>query len=128
MSETLLAPTFLFRFSVPCRRGERLWGPKGISLNDAYKLPSFGELENRPLFADVRAAWNETGLSFAVRVSGKKQSPWCRDSRAEDSDGLHVWIDTRDTHNIHQPAGSATALPCCRPAVAGTDPSPWRNC
>jgi hypothetical protein len=102
MSESLLAPTFLFRFSVPCHRADPLWGPKGISLGDAYKLPSFGELENRPLFADVRAAWNEAGLTFTVRVSGKKQSLWCRESRVEDSDGLHVWIDTRDTHNIHR--------------------------
>jgi hypothetical protein len=102
MSDPLLAPSFLFRFSVPCRRADPLWGPTGVSLGDAYVLPSFGELENRPLFADVRAAWNQAGLSFAARVSGKKQTPWCRASRSEDSDGLHVWIDTRDTHNIHR--------------------------
>ena len=54
------------------------------------------------MFADVRAAWNRTGLSLSVRVAGKKQTPWCRAARAEDSDGLHLWIDTRDTHNIHR--------------------------
>ncbi len=102
MSESLLAPTFLFRFSVPCRRADPLWTPKGISLDERYMLPNFGELEDRPLFADVRAAWNDSGLAFAVRVSGKKQSVWCRASRVEDSDGLHVWIDTRDTHTIHR--------------------------
>ncbi len=41
-------------------------------------------------------------MSFAVRVTKKKQPPWCRDSRIEDSDGLRVWVDTRDTHNIHR--------------------------
>lgn len=102
MTETLLAPSFLFRFSIPCRHCEPLWPAKGPDLGSEYALPSFGELEGRPKFADVRAAWSQEGLRFAVQVSGKKQNVWCRASRLEDSDGLHVWIDTRDTHNIHR--------------------------
>lgn len=51
---------------------------------------------------DMRAAWSEAGLAFAVRVSGKSQAPWCRANRPEDSDGLHIWIDTRDVHDIHR--------------------------
>jgi hypothetical protein len=65
-------------------------------------MPSFGELEDRPMFADVRLGWNESGLGLSVRVRGKKQSPWCRESRPEDSDGLSLWISTRSTHNIHR--------------------------
>lgn len=102
MSEQLLAPTFLFRFSTPCRYQKKIWTDKGVDLKKACTLPSFGELEDRPMFADVRAAWSEEGLSFAVRVTKKKQPPWCRGSRIEDSDGLRVWVDTRDTHNIHR--------------------------
>jgi len=52
--------------------------------------------------ADVRAAWSEAGLAFTVLVQGKKQSPWCRTGRPEDSDGFQVWIDTRDVHNVHR--------------------------
>ena len=102
MAEPLLAPTFLFHFSVPCEYRKRLWGKKGIQLNPNYRIPSFGELEAKPLFADFRAAWSENGLAFTVRVQGKKQTPWCRLTRLEDSDRLEVWIDTRDTHNIHR--------------------------
>jgi hypothetical protein len=102
MTEPLLAPTFLFRFSIPCRRCGRLWPAKSTDLGTQFALPSFGELEGRPKFADLRAAWSEEGLLFTVTVSGKRQSVWCRSSRIEDSDGLHVWIDTRDTHNIHR--------------------------
>lgn len=71
-------------------------------MDPSSALASFGELEGRPIFADLRASWNESGLSFSVQVSGKGQPPWCRESRLDDSDGLHVWIDTRDTHNIHR--------------------------
>jgi len=37
-----------------------------------------------------------------VRVQGKRQPPWCRESRPEDSDSFQVWIDTRDVHNVHR--------------------------
>ena len=67
-----------------------------------YRLPSFGELEEKKLFADLRTAWNGQGLSFHLRVTGKSQAPWCRAVRAEDSDGLQIWIDTRDTQSIHR--------------------------
>lgn len=102
MPESLLASTFLFRFSAPCYRRETLWGPGGLNLEERYVLPYFGDLEKRPRFADVRVAWNETGIAFSVRVTGKRQPPWCRESRIEDSDGVQWWIDTRDTHNIHR--------------------------
>ncbi len=102
MSEPLLSPAFLFRFSVTCRYLQKMPAVDKIELGDEHVLPSFGELESRPLFADVRAAWSEKGLAFTCYVAGKAQRPWCRASRPEDSDGLQVWIDTRDAHNIHR--------------------------
>ena len=39
---------------------------------------------------------------FSVVVGGKRQPPWCRENRLDESDGLNLWIDTRDTHNIHR--------------------------
>ncbi len=102
MTEPLLPERFLFRFAVPCRYREVLWDDSGIGLDESHRLLGLGELEGRPAPADVRAAWNETGLAFSARVAGKKQKPWCRASRPEDSDGLQLWIDTRDVHNIHR--------------------------
>jgi len=102
MTEVLLSPAFLFRFSTPCRYRKTLWSARGVSLGEQYVLPSFGELEGKPLLADVRAAWSEDGVAFVVVVRDKKQPPWCRKTRIEDSDGLQVWIDTRDAHNIHR--------------------------
>jgi len=39
---------------------------------------------------------------MTVHVRGKELPPWCRDSKIEDSDGVQVWIDTRNTQNIHR--------------------------
>lgn len=102
MTETLLAPNFLFRYSVPCRYRGELWSAKGAQLDEKYALPFFGELEGKRKHSELRAAWSEEGLAFSLRVEGKSQPPWCRDSRIEDSDGLQVWIDTRNTQNIHR--------------------------
>jgi len=104
MSEepALIAPRFLFRFAVPLRHKSPLWTAKGAALDESYKLTNLAELDGVRSFADVRAACSEEGLAFSVRVEGKKQPLWCRDSRLEDSDGLQVWIDTRDTHNVHR--------------------------
>ena len=102
MTASLLSNRFLFRFSVPCRYRAPVWEPGSEGLDETYRLPSFAELEDKPLWADVRAAWSEDGLAFSVIVSGKKQDPWCRTTRPENSDSVQIWIDTRDVHNIHR--------------------------
>lgn len=101
MSNDLLAPSFLFRFALPLKRITGHW-PACMPLGDEHRLLNFTALDDAHQFADVRAAWNERGLLFSLNVSGKKQQPWCREGRLEESDGLHVWIDTRDTKNIHR--------------------------
>jgi hypothetical protein len=98
----LIDPTMLFRFAVDCHQRKTLWNDKQLVLSSKYRLPGFGHLAGRPVFADVRAAWNPEGLVFTVRVAGKKQTPWCREQRIEESDGLRIWIDTRDTKSIHR--------------------------
>ncbi len=102
MSQPLIDSTFLFNFSTPCLYRSPLWNAKGVELPTANLIPCFGELEGKEIFAELRAAWSEKGLLFDLTVRGKRQIPWCRDSRLLDSDGLQIWIDTRDTHNIHR--------------------------
>lgn len=102
MSQPLLASTFLFRFAVPCRYRETLWQPVGSRLPAEDTLPCFGELEGKRLFADLRVAWNESGLIFDLVVVNKTKSVWCRSNRLLDSDGLQLLIDTRDEHDVHR--------------------------
>jgi hypothetical protein len=121
MTEHLLSPRLLFRFSLPCLRHEPLWPKGGATLGPEFTLPALGDLDQDRRFAEVRAAWSPEGLAFTVRVEGKRQQPWCRDSRPDESDGLRVFLDTRDTHNVHRasrfchgfifmPAGTGRAL------------------
>jgi hypothetical protein len=102
MTESLISPPMLFRFATPCLYAEQRWSAGGIKLDERYRLPCFAELAGKQPFADVRLAWSEQGIVFNAAVSGKEQPPWCRDSRIDDSDGLQLFVDTRNTQNIHR--------------------------
>ena len=102
MTERLLPTRLLFRFAVPCLYREPLWTAEGAALGAEHRLPSLAQLDESRTFADVRAAWSEAGLAFRVQVEGKRQAPWCREARPDESDGLRIWIDTRDTHGINR--------------------------
>jgi hypothetical protein len=102
MSSQLLPTRFLFRFAAPCLFDPTLGVKPPSELEPAYRLPVLSELDGQKPIADIRAAWSEAGLGFSVRVEGKKHPNWCRETKLEDSDSLQVWIDTRDTHNIHR--------------------------
>lgn len=98
----LVPPRFLFRFAAPILKSNGAWSDSGVKLGDDCRLLSLGELDGVRMFADVRAAWSADGLLFTLHINGKRKPPWCRDSALDESDGLHVWIDTRDMQNIHR--------------------------
>ena len=119
MSKSLLPQRALFRFSVPCWHRDPLWTDRGAELEPKYRLVNLAELEAQPARVDFRAAWGESGLVFSIQVSGKRQPPWCRAAKPEDSDGVQLWIDTRDVHNVHR-AGRFCHRFVLLPAGAGT--------
>ena len=91
----------LFRYRLKCHSvadGQK----KPIELKPSFELPELQTLDGNKPFAQVRAAWNSDGLFFWVKVKGKKQSLWCRRTQLLESDGMQIWLDTRDTHNLHR--------------------------
>jgi hypothetical protein len=102
MPEPILSPTFVFRFAVPVLQTDVTWKSGGIELGKEHSLPTFQELDGEKKFADFRCGWSAKGLFFDVLVVGKLQQPWCRETRLEDSDHVQIWVDTRDTKNIHR--------------------------
>ena len=103
MTEALIPPSAIFQFEVPCTPISKWWEPQGeIELDAKHAIPSFSELDGRNGFGDLRMGWSAQGLGLSLVVRGKKQLPWCRSSRLESSDGLVLWINTRDTHGIHR--------------------------
>lgn len=103
-STQLIASTFLFRFAVPCRPLTE-WPPSfdsDLQLPDAYRVPAFSTLDGHPQFGHFGLGWHSRGLALSLRVTGKHQTPWCRESSPEVSDGLSLFIDTRPSGDIHR--------------------------
>jgi hypothetical protein len=71
-------------------------------LPDDCQVPNFADLDGRENFADVRLAWNEVGLAVQVEVRGKEEEPVGDIARPRQSDGLSLWIDTRDARTSHR--------------------------
>jgi hypothetical protein len=62
-------------------------------------LPAPVQLEGRAPWAEIRTAWNPRGLAVAVAVSGRSAR---RIGDGELPESVQLWIDTRDTRDIHR--------------------------
>lgn len=94
---------FLFRFSFPVREAEQSAAQKPfLDLDTMAPLPDLGGLDAAASFATLRAGWNDAGLGFRLEVGGKKMPVFADPNDPTESDGLHLWIDTRNTQSIHR--------------------------
>lgn len=73
-----------------------------IELPEAARLDNFAALDEQANHADLRLAWNEFGLAVQVEVSGRGQPPVCDSDKVQSSDGLRLWLDTRDARAGHR--------------------------
>jgi hypothetical protein len=82
---------------MPIDKGDDL-----VDLPETCRLDNFAALDRAKNFADVRLAWNELGLGLRVHVRGKEQLPRGDATRPVASDGVTLWIDTRDARANHR--------------------------
>jgi hypothetical protein len=100
----LIPNRFLFRTSHPCLHvaGIPDDDEELFHLGADCRLENFAALDERRNFADLRLAWNEEGLALELEVRGKDQPPAGDAARPRLSDGLSLWIDTRDSRGSHR--------------------------
>lgn len=127
----LVPARFLVRLAHPCPYVRAMPAADAdadrlFELPEFARLRGFAALDGGPAFADVRLAWNELGVGIEASVTGKEQPPAGDASKPRLSDGLTLWLDTRDaraghraTRTCHQftflPAGGGADLaePAC---------------
>jgi hypothetical protein len=73
-----------------------------VDLPEDARIDNFAALDEKTNIADVRLAWNDFGLAVQVQVKGKEQPVTGDSDRARTSDGLSLWIDTRDARSSHR--------------------------
>ena len=123
----LLPHRFLFRYALPIRYERKLpkSGKRLLALSSDFALPDFGPLDKAAPICQLRLAWNERGLGISVEVEGKRRPPRCEAYSPETSDGLKVFIDTRDTQNIHRASRYCHQFGLFPCRVDAAVPDPW---
>lgn len=126
-SSGILPNRFLFRYSFPVRYERKIprSGKKLLDLPAEFAFPDFGALDDARSFAELRLAWNEYGLGISVAVDGKKKPLNCDRHASETSDGLRVFIDTRDTQNIHRASRFCVQFFLVPTTNCSKNPDPW---
>jgi hypothetical protein len=102
---TIVPYHFLLRLAYPCRHVKAMPAEEAdrlLDLPEACRLDNFAAMEGRRNFADLRLAWNELGLGIQAEVRGKDQPPQGSATRPRASDGLTLWLDTRDARTSHR--------------------------
>jgi hypothetical protein len=102
----LIPNRFLVRVAHPCPYVKDV--PRDTDADDLLDLPesarlqNFAGLDTQSNFAEVRLGWNEFGLAVQVDVKGKQQPPVGDSDKPRSSDGLSLWLDTRDARASHR--------------------------
>src|SRR5258708_7304777 len=102
---SLVPYPFLFRMTLPCCYLKQMPLPeKGslLDLSEEHRIENFAAMDGRKNFADVRLAWNELGLGLKVEVRAKQNLPMGNPERPRSSDGVTLWLDTRDARANHR--------------------------
>jgi len=101
---SLLPASFLFRYSIPVQRIERIPRAKTPLLNlpKNCQIPFPSNMDAESQFAELALAWNSKGLAVSVQVTGKSDWADCDPDSAMSADRVQLWFDTRDTQNVHR--------------------------
>lgn len=101
----LIPHRFLVRVCHPCRYVKTMPHEDRdelLDLPESCRIDNFAAMDGARNFADLRLAWNEFGLGFQARIAGKEQEARGDASRPRSSDGVSLWIDTRDSRTSHR--------------------------
>jgi hypothetical protein len=101
----LVPNRFLFRLAYPChyfREMPREDDDRLLDLAEACRVDNFAAMDEQRDFADIRLAWNDLGIGLQIEVRGKDQQPQGDPARPRSSDGVTLWLDTRDARTSHR--------------------------
>ena len=96
----LIPHRFLLRLTHPCVYVKGM--PQSLELPDSARLKNYAEIDGGASHSDLRLAWNEFGFGIQLAVGGKKKPPEGDAEKPRTSDGLTLWIDTRDARTSHR--------------------------
>ena len=73
-----------------------------LDLPESCRVVTSADLEGRSSWSECRVAWNSGGLAFQFEVRNKVSPIYFDPNLPDITDGVQLWIDTRDTRDIHR--------------------------
>jgi hypothetical protein len=73
-----------------------------VELPDECRIDNFAAMDAQRNFAQLALGWNELGIGVQLEVRGKDQPARGDEARPRASDGLSLWLDTRDARSAHR--------------------------
>src|SRR5438093_1500049 len=101
----LVPHRFLLRVAHPCRYVKAMplrADDRLLELTAEHRIENYAAIDAEKNFAEVCLAWNELGIGLQVEVRGKQQLPVGNPERPRGSDGVTLWLDTRDARAGHR--------------------------
>ncbi|MEQ8854255.1 hypothetical protein [Gimesia sp.] len=94
---SIIPHSFYFRHAITLQEVKKIPHQKGrlLKLPAACTLPDLTFQQDASKWGTVKLAWNNEGLGISLKVDAK-QHP------TTPAETFQVWIDTRDTKNIHR--------------------------
>ncbi|MEQ9067883.1 MAG: hypothetical protein RLO18_14220 [Gimesia chilikensis] len=94
---SIIPHSFYFRHAITLQEVKKIPHQKGrlLKLPAACTLPDLTFQQDASKWGTVKLAWNNEGLGISLKVDSK-QHP------TTPAETFQVWIDTRDTKNIHR--------------------------
>jgi hypothetical protein len=102
---SLVPHRFLFRVAHPCRYAKAMPVRADTRLLDLpadHAIENYAAIDAQKNYAEVCIAWNQLGIGVQVEVRGKQQLPVGNPDRPRGSDGVTLWLDTRDARAGHR--------------------------
>ena len=100
----LIPNALFFSLKALCKKGIKLPQKKGthIPAKNPYTIASTDELHGLKSGLSISAGWNDNGIGFTFSITGKKNPVTKSDEFHSKMEGIHLWLDTRNTKNIHR--------------------------
>lgn len=107
MSQLPVPVRFLVRITHPCPyvKSMPMASPRSggiLKLPEEARIENFAQLDGRTNFGEVWLAWNENGIGVRCQVARKKVPPIGSVENLSRSDGLTLWLDTRNSRDSHR--------------------------
>lgn len=99
---SLIAPRLLIQVEHLCPKVVASKGKPFATLGDKSIVRNYAGVAATANYAELRLGWDCKGIHLKATVTGKKHDPVADAANPLASDGLTLWIDTRESRQSHR--------------------------